>query len=186
MFDLEQSVAAWRREMAAQGVSRPEILDELEAHLREDIEQRLRSGIDLPTAFAEAVIGIGDAKLLRRDFARADAVFSHDRVYTALLAVVALYFAAGVALLLWVTATAGAAEAIGLRSTRFHHVWQIVPPFAYLLGSIVNLLARLCRWPVARRLTLFLNVAFLPIIPFATLLGIYGLWKVDKEQRRYV
>ena len=186
MFDLEQSIARWRRKMAARGINRPEILDELEAHLREDLEAQLKSGADLQLALAEAVKRIGDAKLLQRDFARAETVFSHDRVYTALLGVVTLYFAGGAALLFWITSTAGLAEAIGLRYTRIHYMWQLVLLFGYLLGSLITLLARLFRWPVGRRLTLFLNVALLPIVPFATLLGIYGLWKVDKERPHYV
>jgi len=41
MFDLEQSVSDWRRQMLAAGIRTPVPLDELETHLREDIEQQM-------------------------------------------------------------------------------------------------------------------------------------------------
>ena len=37
MFDLEQSIAEWRRQMLAAGIKTPVPLEELEIHLREDI-----------------------------------------------------------------------------------------------------------------------------------------------------
>ena len=38
MFDLDHAIRQWRRQMANDGVRRPEALDELESHLREEIE----------------------------------------------------------------------------------------------------------------------------------------------------
>jgi ferritin-like metal-binding protein YciE len=42
MFDPEQTIAEWRRQMAAGGIKTPEVLNELESHLREDVEQQER------------------------------------------------------------------------------------------------------------------------------------------------
>jgi hypothetical protein len=39
MFDLEQSIATWRRQMLDAGIKAPVPLEELESHLRDDIEQ---------------------------------------------------------------------------------------------------------------------------------------------------
>ena len=44
MFDLEQSIAEWRRQMLAAGIKTPVPLEELEIHLREEIEQQMKSG----------------------------------------------------------------------------------------------------------------------------------------------
>ena len=42
MFNLEQSIADWRRQMLAAGIKMPVPLEELESHLREDIAQQMQ------------------------------------------------------------------------------------------------------------------------------------------------
>jgi len=37
MFDLDQAISEWRRQMAAGGIKLPDALDELESHLREEV-----------------------------------------------------------------------------------------------------------------------------------------------------
>jgi hypothetical protein len=44
MFNLEQSLLEWRRQMQSAGVSNPEIVDELESHLREDWARQVALG----------------------------------------------------------------------------------------------------------------------------------------------
>jgi hypothetical protein len=68
MFDLEQSIADWRRQMLAAGVKTPVPLDELQIHLREEIEQQMKSGLDGQQAFQVAVEKIGRAPELSREF----------------------------------------------------------------------------------------------------------------------
>ena len=68
MFDLESSITAWRRQMHAAGVTNPELLDELEAHLRDDIEQQAQAGIAAPQAFAEAARRMGAGPDIHREF----------------------------------------------------------------------------------------------------------------------
>ena len=70
MFNLEQSVAEWRREMQAAGVKAPVPMEELESHLREEIEQQMRSGTGAEQAFHAAVLGLGGAGKVRREFAK--------------------------------------------------------------------------------------------------------------------
>jgi hypothetical protein len=70
MFDLEQAVKKWRQRMRAAGVKAPVPLDELESHLREDIERQTRSGLSAEQAFAAAVERIGGAGALKREFAK--------------------------------------------------------------------------------------------------------------------
>jgi hypothetical protein len=43
MFNLEQAIATWRRQMLAAGLKSPVPLEELESHLREEMEQVARA-----------------------------------------------------------------------------------------------------------------------------------------------
>ena len=70
MFDLEQSVSEWRRQMQSVGVKNPEIVDELESHLREDFARRVQSGESEEQAFEGAVQCVGQANLLKHEFAK--------------------------------------------------------------------------------------------------------------------
>ena len=45
MHNLEKSIAEWRKTMMAAPAVNHETLDELENHLRENVEQLVRSGI---------------------------------------------------------------------------------------------------------------------------------------------
>ena len=51
MFNLDQAIVEWRRQMAAGGIRSPEVLDELESHLRDDVEQQMRLGLDRAAGF---------------------------------------------------------------------------------------------------------------------------------------
>lgn len=70
MFNLDQAIGEWRRQMIAGGIKSSAVLDELESHLREDIEQRIRSGTPAPQAFEEATRQIGNADALKLEFAK--------------------------------------------------------------------------------------------------------------------
>jgi hypothetical protein len=72
MFDLEQSITDWRKQMLAAGIKTPVPLEELESHLREEIERQTRSGLSVQQAFDSAVQQIGQAKTLKSEFAKAD------------------------------------------------------------------------------------------------------------------
>jgi hypothetical protein len=68
MFNLEQSIANWRRQMLAAEIKSPVPLEELEGHLREETERLVRSGIHQQQAFEEAVLKIGPARELKTEF----------------------------------------------------------------------------------------------------------------------
>ncbi|MDB6112670.1 MAG: NDP-hexose 4-ketoreductase [Pedosphaera sp.] len=74
MFNLDQAIAAWRRQMAAGGVNSPEVWNELESHLRDDLEQRIRSGLNPQPAFEAAVQQIGQADALKKEFKKAGVI----------------------------------------------------------------------------------------------------------------
>ena len=68
MLNLEQAIADWRRQMLAGGIKTPVPLEELEAHLREEIEQRMKSGLDWQAAFEISIRQIGQPQALNREF----------------------------------------------------------------------------------------------------------------------
>jgi hypothetical protein len=68
MFDLEMAIAQWRQQMLAAGIKTPVPLEELEAHLQEDIEQQVRAGTESSRAFEMAVRHMGEAVELRKEF----------------------------------------------------------------------------------------------------------------------
>ena len=72
MFDLEQSIAEWRRQMLAAGIKTPVPLDELEIHLREEIERQMKSGLSEQKAFEISVQQIGHPKILKNEFKKAE------------------------------------------------------------------------------------------------------------------
>jgi len=59
MRDLEQQIADWRRSMAKASGHRPELLNELEEHLREEIDRLRRSGVSIDKVFEIAVSKLG-------------------------------------------------------------------------------------------------------------------------------
>src|SRR4026208_1775548 len=70
MFNLEQSISEWRGQMLSAGVNNPDIVDELESHLREDWARRVQGGESDEQAFERAVQGIGQASSLKHEFAK--------------------------------------------------------------------------------------------------------------------
>jgi hypothetical protein len=73
MFNLEQKILEWRRQMLAVGVRNQNVLDELESHLREDVERQMQSGVSAEQAFYTAAQSIGQPAALQDEFAKAGA-----------------------------------------------------------------------------------------------------------------
>lgn len=72
MFNLEQSIAEWRRQMLAAGIKSPVPLEELESHLREAIEEQIQMGASEEKAFCIAVENIGQPTPLKLEFRNGD------------------------------------------------------------------------------------------------------------------
>ena len=70
MFNLNQAIADWRRHMAAGGVDSHEVLDELEGHIRDEIERQMRLGTNEQQAYQTAVARIGLPSTLKAEFAK--------------------------------------------------------------------------------------------------------------------
>jgi hypothetical protein len=68
MFNLDKAITDWRRRMVTAGIKTPEVLDELESHLRDEVEQQLRSGVSEEHAFEIALQRIGQTDALQTEF----------------------------------------------------------------------------------------------------------------------
>lgn len=71
MFDLEYAITEWRQQLSAGGIASPEVLDELESHLRDDVQQQLSCGVRDAQAFQNAIQHVGQPAALKSEFAKA-------------------------------------------------------------------------------------------------------------------
>jgi hypothetical protein len=70
MPDLEQQISNWRSQMLAAGIHSPVPLDELEAHLRDNLTKQMESGLPGEEAFKKAVSELGNARNLKVEFSK--------------------------------------------------------------------------------------------------------------------
>ena len=68
--NLENDITIWRQQMFAAGINSAEVLDELESHLREDIDRRIRSGANAAKVFQIAVNQFGEPQSLKIEFGK--------------------------------------------------------------------------------------------------------------------
>ena len=73
MFDLNEAIAGWRRSLEEGGIVRREVLDELESHLRDEVDQLVRSGVAVEEAFGHATRRLGKADDLSEEFSKVQA-----------------------------------------------------------------------------------------------------------------
>jgi hypothetical protein len=67
MFNLETAIGEWREQMISVGIKKSVVLDELESHLREDVERPIQSGAEAQDAFQKAVQQIGQLERLKAE-----------------------------------------------------------------------------------------------------------------------
>ncbi len=68
MFNLNDAISQWRRQMADGGIKSSETLDELESHLREEVRVLVSHGAEDSEAFRLAVSRLGDADSVGNEF----------------------------------------------------------------------------------------------------------------------
>jgi hypothetical protein len=96
MFELKIAIANWRRKMTAAGIKSRDVLDELESHLREDVDQQMRSGVTAERAFREAVRRVGAGDQLKQEFGKISVTqpqFSRRKMRVGCLAMAVFVFA---------------------------------------------------------------------------------------------
>jgi nitrate reductase gamma subunit len=101
---------------------------------------------------------------------------NHDQIYTTLVGVFAFFLLMGTVGNLFMSSALTMPQ-----ETRAIFLMTVVMGGIWLLAALSVLIIRLAfpsyrRWP-----TLALNLVLLLFIPFGTALGVYGLWKVDKQ-----
>jgi hypothetical protein len=69
MFNLEKEIGKWRQQMLAAGIAL-ELLNELESHVRDDVDIRVKAGEGLEQAFALSVQSMGQPSALQSEFAK--------------------------------------------------------------------------------------------------------------------
>jgi hypothetical protein len=74
MFNLEQAVTDWRKQMLAASIKTPVPLEELESHLREEIERQAEAGLSEMKAFKASVQKIGPAQVVQNEFRKVEAI----------------------------------------------------------------------------------------------------------------
>src|SRR4051812_42082275 len=70
MFDIEKAISDWRRQMRAAGIKNDDALNELESHLRDEIQQQTQAGLTPQQAFEAAVTRIGGPQALNTEFTK--------------------------------------------------------------------------------------------------------------------
>jgi len=108
-------------------------------------------------------------------------MLNHNRLYNIFLILLGINLLCGLGLLMFLLGMPP-----GDRPRMLVPQWSL-PLLAfihgfYLLAMTVTLAVRSTRLAVGRRLTTTMNCLFLIAPPFGTALGIYGLWKVDRER----
>jgi hypothetical protein len=96
MLSLKQAIAEWRLRLIESGVKSPAVLDELESHLRDEIEGQLQLGLPERQAFEIAVDRIGSINILGQEFTREQrfasaALFGGAGLYSLVAGVPALF-----------------------------------------------------------------------------------------------
>ncbi len=70
MFDLNRQIDLWKRAFWAKGTCSTDELEELESHLREQIEAMMAAGVSPEEAFAQSISRLGDPHAVCREFAK--------------------------------------------------------------------------------------------------------------------
>ena len=130
MFNLDEAIVRWRQEMISAGVTRAECLDELELHLREDVERSTRSGGSPELAFERAVQRLGERNVLAAEFQKSARAERRQSIYRGLLFGVGVFVFGTVFCYFVVLPLAMSAEALYMKWLGFAQLR--VEPRAYL------------------------------------------------------
>ncbi len=110
---------------------------------------------------------------------RKEPLDTHNVVYMALLAALAFFYIIGAVMFLLIVRSSDTPP-----ESRWVFQMTLFMEFAYVAAMVATLILRGVSSKVGRVATLAMNIILLPLIPFGTALGIYGLWKVDKVRKQ--
>jgi len=104
---------------------------------------------------------------------------NHNRLYSVMLVIAAMLTAISIGLLFFLSGLSASGN-LALRVPDWTLPWWAALHSVYLIAIIVTLCSRKLNAQLGRKLTRLLNLLLLPALPLGTILGIYGLWKVDR------
>ena len=186
MNDLESLVARWRRDMLAAGMKSPVPLEELESHLRDDIEAQMRAGVETAQAFNAAVQRLGTARGLMAEFGGVRPMRSHSRIHAVLLVALGVQLAVTAGMFLWLSQISASAGPVGLpRTPEWMLPWHGALGVVYVMFITATLWMRRAQPALGRRMMRWLNWALLLVLPFGTLTGLYGLWITRNDRHAH-
>lgn len=174
MFNLDLAILEWREQMLAAGIKTPVPLEELESHLREDMERGVKSGADAQEAFDAAVQRIGQAHALEAEFAKVGVVLSdreHEVIRMIGAGLMALFYLAGAAwlfnLIPWLGPMALHERLVGASAWfLFPMVWSWSFTYQYLPVIPVSALGkRVAVWLVSAVLGTVCTVLLVQFMP---------------------
>ncbi|MDB6059185.1 MAG: hypothetical protein JWO95_3029 [Verrucomicrobiales bacterium] len=186
MFNLEQAVAQWRERLLRAGIERESSLDELECHLRDDIDRQIINGLNLEQSFQVAIGQIGSATSLKSEFTKVQTSkedpMNHNRIYTATLWVFAVYNCIIIAAGLYYWAVLGQTNEPMGRYPAWALQWMFALTCVYTVLIFATLVARRKDHTLGERFSRVLNWLMLAALPGGTVIGLYGLFFVDKRK----
>ena len=106
-------------------------------------------------------------------------MINHNRTYSVVLAALAAVAALSCGLLLFLSGVS-AGGALHTHLPDWSLPWVAVINFAYAVAITITLCARYFEPETGRHLTRILNWGLLPALPGGTMVGIYGLLRLDK------
>jgi len=186
MFDLEERIRHWRQAQAHALGGRAEVLDELESHLREEVQRLVAAGQTPASAWETALARLGDPRQLAAEFGKVPAAgalgWLPARVVVALLALLGLGLA-------WVIGTNLLQGQFGVLLAS--HVFTIVLGYSTIFAvgflAVWALLSRVVAGTAARQGEGFRNAAValaatgLVLTAVGVVLG--GWWAADNLGR---
>jgi hypothetical protein len=197
MFNLEQAIVEWRQKMLAAGIETPVPLEELELHLREEIERQMGKGLAAEKAFERAVQCVGEARPLHKEFRKSGTLGrSRSQIYNRALAAFALYVvlltmmavrdpSGGPITTSWVTTLENFVvlpPVFYQESPGWSVFWLNLLNYTYSAAMLAALIARRYQPGYGSQLSRLLNWALLLALPWGPLIGLYGLWCSEAEK----
>lgn len=110
-------------------------------------------------------------------------MINHDRWYSAALVVLGALAALSTGLLFFLSG-ASAGGAVETHLPDWSLPWIAAVNLAYTIAITITLSARRFRPDIGRVMTRALNWALFPAVPGGTVVGLYGLLRVDKKNAK--
>ena len=126
MFNLEQAISDWRRQMCRAGIKTPAVLQELEGHLRDEIDRQSQTGRSEQTAFELASAHLGRPDLLKAEFHKVERKMM-KRIAVVVFGIFAILFGPGMIL-------------PALAKHRHSGIWNLDIVWPIVVGTAITLL----------------------------------------------